>query len=768
MSRQTDDPLLNALVFFGKLHSQAVNPHGAVQGLPLTDGRLTPELFPRAAARSGFDSRMVKRSLSELHSATLPAILILKSNDAVIATQIGKGRKATAEIIVLSVGTGAQVVDLKKLEESYSGYAILIKPTFKFEKRSDFQGKTMGKNWFWGTLWRFRSFYARVALATLMINILALSSSIFIMTVYDRVVPNKAVDTLMVLALGVGIAYLFEFTLKMLRSYFVDRAGHRIDMHLGSELFARMLGMQFGKRPASAGSLASQARAYDSLREFFTSATLAALVDLPFILLFAVVIFMLGGAMVTVPLLVGVFMVLAIGALMQFPIARAVNASYNAANQRQALVVEGIQALETIKTTRSESELQSRMEEAVRVTAKADGASRGFSQFALNSTGLINHMVQMFMVIMAFYQVIEGNMTMGAMIACVMLTGRAMAPMAMVASLISRLQQSRRSLKGLNQIMSTPVERGDRDAQYITVEDFSPTIVAHEASFAYSEEAEPVVKELEFSINPGERVAILGSIGSGKSTLLRMLMGLYHPTGGRIDISGIDLRQLDPTDLRMSTGYVPQNPTLLYGTIRSNLKAGCPWLSDDAIVKALDRAGLGEFINSLPNGVEYEISEGGNTLSGGQRQALSVARALVEEPTMLIMDEPTSAMDLSSERRLLASLKQYMEDDPQRTMVIATHKRSVLGLVDRIIVMDKGRIIADGPRDKVLKKTGDSSSQQAKSAPQPALPKQMAAGAAGDAAAQSSAGSPFQQMTNADLPAVRQRQDTPAETALPR
>ncbi len=702
--KHLDDPLLNALSFFGKFHSRPVNSLGAVQGLPLVEGKLTPELFCRAAAQCGFESKLVKRSLGELHGATLPVLLILNSNDSVILTKKENGSGAMAEVVVLSTGNGSEQLPLVTLEESYSGMAILVKPEYQFENRSDFNSKTVGRHWFWSTLWSFKSFYARVGLATLMVNILALVSSIFIMTVYDRVVPNKAVDTLMVLSIGVGGAYLFDFALKMLRGYFVDRAGHRIDMKLGSELYARMLGMKFGNRPSSAGSLASQARSYESLREFFTSATMAALIDLPFMYLFVFVIYLLGGAMVVVPLLAGIGLTLFIGFLMQIPISRAVNNSYHSANQRQALVVEGIQALETIKTTRSESELQARMEESVRISAKNDGVSRAFSQLALNSTGLISQLVTVLVVIMAFYRVMEGELTMGAMIACVMLTGRAMAPMAMVASLLGRIQQSRRALKGLDQIMTMPVERGEAESPYISVDRFRPEFRASDAKFSYSDSSEPVVKGVSFDIKPGERVAILGRIGSGKSTLLRMLMGLYHPTEGRIDVSGIDLRQLDPITLRLNTGYVPQNPTLLYGTIRSNLKAGCPWVTDTEMLKAAERAGLMEFIRALPDGVEYKVSEGGQTLSGGQRQALAVARALVEEPKLLVLDEPTSAMDLASEKRLLTCLNEYLSFDDSRTLVIATHKRSVLALVDRIIVMDGGKIIADGPRDTVLAK----------------------------------------------------------------
>ncbi len=720
MSPSIDDPLLEALHFLGKVHSVPVNLRGATEGLPLVHGRLTPELFPRAAARCGFESKLIKRSLRDIHAATLPVILILKSNDAVILTDPGRGRHAKAEVVVLSSGCGTEKIDRKALEEAYSGVAVLVKPAFRFEQRSDFRGKTLGRHWFWGTLWNFRSFYARVALATLMINFLALSSSIFIMTVYDRVVPNEAVDTLMVLAFGVGVAYLFEFLLKMLRGYFVDRAGHRIDLRLGSELYARILGMKFGNRPPSAGSLASQARSYDSLREFFTSATLAAIVDLPFVFLFAAVIYLLGGGLVALPLIAGILLCLFFGLALQLPISRAVHRSYQSANQRQALVVEGIQALETIKTTRSESELQARMEHTVRVAAKNDGRARAFAQTALHSTGFINHLVSVFIVITAFFQVVEGNMSMGAMIACVLLAGRAMAPMAMVSSLLSRLQQSRRALQGIDQIMQSPVERDEQEARFLSIRNFLPRIEAHEASFSHVGGGEEVLKRLDFRIEPGERVALLGRIGSGKSTLLRTLVGLYHPTGGRIDISGIDLRQLDPADLRRHVGYVPQSPAPLYGTIRSNVKAGCPWIEEEAVLRAIERAGLASYIRSLPEGLDTPVSEAGASLSGGQRQALAVARALVEEPPLLLLDEPTSAMDLASERALIDHLRAYLGEDASRTLLIATHKRSVLALVDRIIVLDRGRILADGPRDVVLRPSSPPRERPGAASPQDA------------------------------------------------
>ena len=619
MKDSNDDPLLQALVFLGMVHARPVSPEGACQGLPLSEGKLTPDLFHRAASRCGFESKTVHRPLHRLHSATLPAVLLLQDNDAVILT--GFPEDDVAEVIVLSAGNGAQRIPVSELDELYSGLAILAKPVYEFEARASFRSRRSEKHWFWGTLWKFRSFYARVASATLVINLLALASSIFVMNVYDRVVPNEATDTLFVLAAGVVIAYLFEFALKSLRTFFVDRAGHRIDLILGGELFSRILGMKFGNRPASAGSLASQARSYEGLREFFTSATVAALIDLPFVFFFIAVIFLLGGGVVALPLLIGVILALSASFLIQIPIGHSIGDSYRSANQRQALFVEGIQALETIKSTRSESEMQARMEETVLQSSRAESRSRGFSQMALNFTGLIQHLVSTGIVIAAFYQVIDEKMTMGAMIACVILAGRAMAPLNLVASLLSRLQQSRKALQGLNEIMETPVERDDRGSRYLTVEQFLPELQVRNLKFAYSQDTDPVIDSLDLTIRPGERVALLGSIGSGKSTLLRLLMGLYEPGEGRIDLSGIDIRQIDPAELRQHLGYVPQDPNLLFGTLRTNLKAGCPWISDARLLKAIERAGLAEFIRSLPRGIDQPVAEGGRSLSGANPSA---------------------------------------------------------------------------------------------------------------------------------------------------
>ncbi|MEM0969763.1 MAG: type I secretion system permease/ATPase, partial [Verrucomicrobiota bacterium] len=639
------------------------------------------------------------RRLDRFHAATLPVVLLLEDNDAVILLRYGRGK--SAEVSVLSAGGGVQKVKLKDLERSYTGHAILVAPTYEFDASSDFVPPPPKRNWFWGTLLRFSGFYARVGCATIMINLLALTSSLFIMNVYDRVVPNQAIDTLFALAAGAVAAFLLEFALKSLRTFFVDRAGHRIDLILGGDLFAQVMGMRFDAKPPSSGALAGQARSYEGLREFFTSATVAALVDLPFIFVFAGIVFLLGGP-VAIPLIAGAVLSLTIAGLVQIPMSQAVRKGYLAGNQRQGLFVEGVNAMETVKATRSESELQARMEASVHIGSKADGQARGLAQFALNSNGLIQHLVTVGMVVMAFYQIRAEQMSMGAMIACVILAGRAMAPLMIVSSLLARLQQSRRALKGLNEIMKAPSERAGKEGQYIRLEKFEPRVRFRDLDFGHHPDSGLVLKQLGFDVEPGERVALLGRVGAGKSTLLRLLMGFYQATGGRIDVSGVEIQQLDPAQLRGWMGYVPQEPTLLLGSLRSNIKAGCPQASDSAVWQAVERAGLADFVRSLPRGLDHPVAEGGKSLSGGQRQAVALARAFLEEPPLLVLDEPTSAMDWNSEQALLERLDSYLAEDKTRTLIVATHKRSVLSIVERAIVIDNGSVVADGPKDRVM------------------------------------------------------------------
>lgn len=700
MNQQTPDYYLNGLRYFGRHYGTNVNPGSVLHGLPLVDNRLSAEIFQRAAAKCGIEAKLVKRSLSQLGESLYPIIVLTKKGTPYMLLS---RNEEGADIHMLD-GTQREVTlswdDVKK---SFSGYVILAKRAFEFEKRSDFSPEKPKKSWFWGTLWKFRGLYARVGVATIFINVFAVTSSVFVMNVYDRVVPNQAQDTLFVLATGALIAFGFEFIMKSLRTFFVDRAGHRADLIMGGMLYEQMLGMKFSKRPASAGALASQARAYEGLREFFASATITALIDLPFVFVFAFIVYLLGG-IVAAPMVVGLLLALAVGAIMQWPISHAVRSSYQATNQRQAQTVETLNALETIKTVGAESVLASKMQSCVHQSAKSDARSRLYSQTAVNLTSLIQHVVSVAIIVLAFFQVTDDKMTMGAMIACVLLAGRGMAPIGMLASLLTRLQQSRRSLKGLNDIMQLPVDRPD-DGLGIDLTVFTPSIKANKVAFSHElgqDQKIDILQDVSFKIESGDRVALLGKIGSGKSTLIRLIMGLYEPADGAIEISGVDLRQLNPSQYRRRIGYISQDSGLLYGTLRSNLTAGAPWLTEETVWQAVERAGLAELVQAHPSGIDLPIAEGGASLSGGQRQLVCLARAIVEEPDILILDEPTSAMDPATEKKFMRQVTAYLNEDRNRILVMATHKRSMLAMVDRIIALDGGKKIGDGPKESIL------------------------------------------------------------------
>lgn len=694
------DPLLSCLDFLGQVHHRPVNRASATAGLPLVNGQLTPRLFLRAAKRFGLSARVEKQSPADLSPSQLPAVLILDDDRAVVVTKLHDSSATISDPEADGDGDGATIeMPRTELEGQYTGYAILVRPAFAFEDRVQRLIAKRPESWFWGTLWQFRPFYTKVIITSMVINLFALTSSLFIMNVYDRVVPNAAFETLFFLATGAAIVYGFDFLLKMLRSFFVDRAGQRADLQLSNALYEKILGVKFAAKPASSGAFASQARGYESLREFFTSATLVALVDLPFVLFFAVIIYLLGGP-VAAPLVIGLLLALGIGFLMQGPLSRSVQRGYLAVNQRHALLVETINNLETIKGNCAESQLQGRMDTCVQESSDAEVGTRWFGAISTNLTALVQQLVSIAIVVIGVFQISNGNMSMGALIACVILGGRGMAPLAQVASLLTRLQQSRTSLEGLNKIMEMPGER-EEGRTPLQQQNFAPTIRSEKLEFRYHPEGAPVLKNLDLKIEAGERIAILGRIGSGKSTLLKMLTGLYEPTQGSLSISGREIRQLDAAELRRHAGYVPQQVSLLYGTIADNLRMGLPNATDAEIQQAADLAGVSRFTGNHPDGLLLPVGERGDLLSGGQRQAVCLARALVHRPNLLLLDEPSSAMDQNSEAELVQNLKTYL-DETKATFVLSTHMPALLLLVDRIMVLNNGEIAVDGPRDAVL------------------------------------------------------------------
>ncbi len=688
------DPLLECLVVLARIAGQPVSAEALRAGLPLPRGRLDLALLPRAAERAGLAARVIRRPLGRLSAAALPAILLLAGGQACVLAAL---EDASARVIYPDSGAGAKSVPLEELERSYAGTAVFAHPVFRPDERAADAVPASGSSWFWGTLWRYRRDYVEVVLASVLINAFVLASPLFIMNVYDRVVPNNALETLWALAAGVVIVFAFDFALRTLRGYFVDVVGRRADVRLSAALFGHVMGIQLRERPASAGSFANNLREFESVREFFTSATLATLIDLPFAFLLLWFIGIIGGPLLWVPLL-AMAPVVVVGLLIQIPLNRAVGEAFSVGAQKHGFLTEALENIEVVKALGAEGQMQRRWEQAVEHTARAGLVARQYSAFGVHFTLLVQQLVTVLIIIYGVFLIAEGRLTMGGLIACSILAGRALVPLAQIAGLLSRYQHARTALKTLDRVMRMPVERPSGRA-FVSRPALRGDIEFDRVSFAYPGQKANVLEGLSLRIGAGERAAILGRVGSGKSSLARLLVGFYAPQQGTLLIDGTDIAQIDPADLRRNIAYVPQDPKLFLGTLRDNITLGRWEVPDEAVMRAAALAGVDRFAARHPAGFAMPVGEGGRALSGGQRQAVASARAFLGSPPILLLDEPTSAMDFATERAYVDAVRQVLEG---RTLILITHKPTMLGLVDRIIVIEGGKLAADGPRDKVL------------------------------------------------------------------
>jgi ATP-binding cassette, subfamily C, bacterial LapB len=689
------DPLLRCLVALASHHDRPVAPEAVIAGLPLPYGRLTPELFARAAQRIGYGAQVIKRPLRRMNPLVLPAVLLLHDGDACLVMKLTPGSQAE----IYDPNTDSRTtVDWSDLEAAYSGRAILVKPKAQPTPLEGHHGAAAPGHWFWGAIRLLWPTYAQVIVAAGLVNVLALASPLFIMNVYDRVLPNKAMATLWVLALGIGLAILFDALLRLLRARLIDAAGRRADVVLASRIFEHVMGMKFRFRPATTGSFANRLADFESVREFFTSGTLATLTDVAFFGLFLAVIYMVAGPLVLIPA-VAVVVVLVIGLVLQFPLRKAAQAAAMDNAQRHSLLVESIAALETVKSLRAEGRLQRQWEDLVGRTSRTFEKARGYTSTIQNLTYAVQQLVTVAVVIGGTYLFDRGDITMGGIIAAVILSSRSVAPFGHFSTVIARSQQSFAALSALNQIMGMDSEH-PAGKPFIAQPITAGKIEFQSARFTYPDAASPAINDLNLVIEPGEKVGIIGKIGSGKTTIGRLLCGLYDVDGGALLIDGIDIRQFHPHEVRRAVGFVSQDADLFYGTLRDNILLGAPGASDEALLRASRLAGVDDFAVKHPQGYHMHIGERGRALSGGQRQAVTLARVLLFNPQIIFLDEPSGAMDLASERDLIRRLKQAIQ--PEQTLIVATHRYSMLDLIDRLVVIANGRTVADGPKHKVL------------------------------------------------------------------
>ncbi len=689
-----EDPLLKCLMHLTQQNHRPLSAQALRDGLPVENSKLTPKLFVRAAKRAGFSSKIVKRGLRSISPLTLPAVLLLNNDDACILQEIDQN---TDEAILIFPDSGMKRIAMATLEEQYTGVAIFLNLEYHFTERVSKVLDQKEGHWFWGTIWRSARIYRDVLIASFLINLFVLANPLFVMNVYDRVVPNSAIETLWVLAIGVFVVYAFDFGLKMLRAYFLEIAGKKADILMSAMLFEKVMSMQYAFMPKSVGSFASNLREFESIRGFLSSTTTTVLIDIPFAVIFLIVMFLIGGPLVYVPL-VAIPIILIYSLIASKKLKESVEQTFAASAQKNSTLIECLTAMETVKTQRASSVLQLRWEQAEGFIAKWSLKSKMISSSVTNFAGFVTQLSSVCLVIVGVYLISERELTMGALIAANILSGRVLQPMAQVTGLVTSFFQSKTALASLNQIMELPDERAE-GKNYVHRPDLYGAIDFKAVKFSYPEAEQVSLDKIDFSIKSGEKVALIGRIGSGKSTIEKLLMGLYKPEEGAVRIDGIDLNQIDPVDLRRNIGYVPQELMLFDGTVRDNIIMGSPEIDDDSLIKAAAIAGVDQFVNRHPLGFEMPVGERGARLSGGQKQAIAIARALIHSPNILILDEPTNSMDNSSEDFLRKQLSKYCQD---RTLILVTHKMSLLSLVERIIVMDSGRVVADGPKDVVL------------------------------------------------------------------
>ncbi|MDR2186753.1 MAG: type I secretion system permease/ATPase [Azonexus sp.] len=690
------DPLLDCLVELARIQGRPGTRAALVAGLPLEKGVLTPSLFARAAGRAGLAAKVVRRALDAIDDELLPVILLLDGESAcVLLGWDESGRKA--RLLFPETGQGSVQMARAELLARYTGIAIFARPHFRFDQRTPEVGQIRQRHWFWSALAGQMPVYRDVLGAALLVNVMALALPLFTMNVYDRVVPNRAFETLWVLALGVLLVIGMDLTLRLLRSHFIDLASSRIDMQLSASIMERVLGVRLESRPQAVGAFSANLRSFETVRDFITSASVTALIDLPFAMLFVLVIGLIAWPLIF-PVLTALVLVIIYAYVLQHKMHALSETTYRASALRNATLIESLTALETIKTQGAESVMQSKWEKSVAFTSRVSNQMRFLSAAATNGAMEIQQLVNVVVVISGVYLIADGKLSMGGLIACTMLSSRAVAPLGQMVGLLMQFHNAKVALTSLEGIMTKPVER-EGDAAFVHRPNLRGDIEFRNVDFSYPESPVAALKGLNCRIARGEKVVVIGRIGSGKTTLQKLLLGLYQPSGGAVLVDGVDLRQLDPADLRRNIGYVAQDVTLFYGTLRENIAIGAPYADDASIVAAAEAAGLADFVNRHPNGFDMVIGERGDSVSGGQRQGIAIARALLLDPPILLLDEPTSAMDYSSEQQFKERLKKLAA---HKTVLIVTHRNSLLDLATRVIVIDDGRIVADGPRDQVI------------------------------------------------------------------
>jgi ATP-binding cassette, subfamily C, bacterial LapB len=690
-----DDALLGCLQFLARHYERPSSRTILTAGLPLEDGRLTQPLLLRAARRVGLRVQRVSRPLDAFTPIDLPAIILLRDGRPLILL---KSDDPETCVVVMPETQGVIHATRSALAQLYGGEALLVARVYGNAASETLGGPSEKGHWFWEPVQARWRDLATVGLAALTINVIGIAAPLFTMNIYDRVLPNKAFSTLWVLAFGFSIVLLFDFALKIARSALLDRVGKGLDIELSEALFEKVLNTPLDRRPASTGEFVNRVAQYEVVRDFFTASTLSLFIDCGFLFVYILVIMLIAGWIAVVPLL-AMLAVIAAGLVAQRMIGERMAAAQAESSLRHAMLVEAVSAIETVKTIRAEGVLLRRWDNLIRTASKTQESIKAISSSAISFSLLVQQMVTVGIVVCGTYRFASGDMTTGAIIASVMLASRAVAPLSAVASTLTRARHALSALKTLDGLMQLPDERvSARNFVNRAVENGAVTF--RNAAFSYPQVDRQVLSGLNLQVRPGEKIGILGRVGSGKTTIGRLIAGLYPLSSGELLIDGVDIRQYHPHEVRKAVAIVSQDADLFLGSLRENILIARPDASDAELLRACRLSGVDDFASQHPQGYDMPVGERGRLLSTGQRQAVAIARALLMQPRILFLDEPSSAMDFATERAFLARLSQTL--DPTQTLLIATHRFSMLALVERLLVVENGRIVADGPKDTVM------------------------------------------------------------------
>lgn len=695
MDTPSGDPLADALLYLAAHHGRALSREALLSGLPILDDRLTVALFDRAARRAGLEAEAMKREVADIPALVLPAVLLMKDGSTRILLATDHAKK-TCTVVNPSLTGGPKSGRYSQLD--YTGYAFFIRPMASADPRAVAAGDLPRKHWFWSVVRRFGGNYSHVALAALLINALGLASPLFIMNVYDRVIPNSAIPSLVALAIGMAIALVFDLILRTVRSRIIDMTGKKLDVVLASDIFEHVIALKMAQRPPSVGILANQIRDFDSVREFFTSGTVVSVTDLLFAFIFIAVLFMIAGPLAWIPVVLLPIMIV-VGLILQWPLERAMRRLQSESAARHGVLVESLSGIDAVRATGAEARMQTAWEKSVAATARSGEDVHFWASLALTSANTAQQVNYLVMVIVGVFLVINGDISVGALVAATMLSGRVLAPISGIAAVITRAAQTFIILKSLNRVMALERERPP-ERTYVSRRVERGSIAFENVTFRYPQGSTNALEKISFKVTPGERIGIIGRVGSGKTTVGRLLTSFYDPDDGRVFVDDVDVRQYDPADLRSGVGFVLQDTELFFGKLRDNITLGKPNATDEEVLAAARLAGVERFIAGHPLGYDMPVAEGGRSLSGGQKQAIGLARTLIRNPKVLFLDEPTAHFDVRSEAEFLERLKALAQQN--LTIMISTHRLSVLSFVERLLLFDQGKLVADGPRDKVI------------------------------------------------------------------